>query len=233
MPRVGVLLSGCGVYDGTEIHEAVFTLLELARHSYTAVCLAPDAPQLHVVNHATGEVTPEQRNMFVESARIARGAITRLAEIEPDELDALVIPGGFGTAKNHTTWAIDGPAATIRQDVKDLIAGMVNSRKPVVGLCMAPTTIAKALQDTSHHANLTVGSTAESSPYDIAGISEGINNVGSHATGATIREIVVDIDNHIITAPCYMMEASIMQVQQNVAQAIDALATMLGNTNHV
>lgn len=228
MATIGVLLSGCGVYDGTEIHEAVFTLYELAVHNQHVVCIAPDAPQLQVVNHATGDTQQEQRNMLVESARITRGNITSIANIDATTLDALVIPGGFGTAKNHTTWAIDGAQATIRADVRDLIRTMVEMKKPIVGLCMAPTTIAKALQGSEYHATLTVGTTTEPSPYDITSISEGINQVGSHAVNGSIREVVVDATNHIITAPCYMMEAGILEVRNNVAQAIEALVTMLG-----
>lgn len=229
MITVGVLLSGCGVYDGTEIHEAVFTLYELALRNITTMCIAPNAPQLQVVDHRTGNVVDEERNILTESARIARGAISSLSDIDPSALDALVLPGGFGTAKNHTNWAIRGADAEIREDVRELIRAMVRQSKPVVGLCMAPTTIAKALQGTEYHASVTVGTTEEPSPYDIAGISSGINTIGSHCYNASVREIVIDASNHIITAPCYMMQAGIVEVRENVAQAIDAMMTMIGS----
>ncbi len=227
MARVGVLLSGCGVYDGSEIHEAVFTLYELAVHGFEVICLAPDAPQAHVINHVTGEVMPETRNMLVESARIARGAITSLAHVNASSLDALVMPGGFGTAKNHTRWAFDGPDGSIRDDVRDLIRTMVEAGKPVVGLCMAPTTIAKALHGTARTPHITVGTTKEQSPYNIAEIAQGIEELGARHHESSIREITIDASNHLITAPAYMMEADIRQVRENVAQAIEALATMI------
>ena len=226
-PRIGVLLSGSGVYDGTEIHEGVFTLLEIERHGGQAACFAPNGPQHHVVDHTTGNDMDESRNMLVEAARIARGQISDVAGVLADDLDALVIPGGFGTAKNHTNWALNGPDGTIRDDVKSLIVAMVEAGKPVVGLCMAPTTIAKALQDSDVQAHLTVGTTEEASPYDIAGISAGMEQVGARSHMNSVREVTVDATNNIITAPCYMMEASITQVANNIRQAMDALFAML------
>lgn len=109
MKRVGVVLSGCGVYDGSEIHEAVLTLLALDRAGAQTVCFAPDKPQFHVVNHLTGDVTNENRNILVESARIARGKIQPLSEADAQQLDALIVPGGFGSAKNLSDLATQGP----------------------------------------------------------------------------------------------------------------------------
>ena len=225
--RIGVLLSGSGVYDGTEIQEGVFTLYEIERHGGSVICFAPDAKQYHVINHQTGEELDETRNCLVEAARIARGNVHDVATARAEDLDALVLPGGFGTAKNHTTWALNGPDGAIRDDVKALVVAMADAGKPIVGLCMAPTTIAKALEGTRHAAHLTVGTTDEASPYDIAGISAGMEKVGARAHMNTVREITVDASNHIITAPCYMMEATITEVAENVRQAIDALFAML------
>jgi enhancing lycopene biosynthesis protein 2 len=215
------------VFDGTEIQEAVFTLLEITRRGGRPLCLAPNVQQMHVIDHRTGEEMSQIRNVLVESARIARGDIHDVRTVTPEQLDALVIPGGFGTAKNHTRWAVSGPDGEIRDDVRELIRGMVHAHRPVVGLCMAPTTIAKALDGTNVHAALTVGSTAEPSPYDIDAISAGMERIGAHATESTVREITVDVSNAIITAPCYLMEASIVEVHANVVQAMDALFTML------
>lgn len=221
--KIGVLLSGCGVYDGSEVHESTFALLAIEQHGGEAVCFAPDTEQLHVINHLNGEEIDQKRNVLVESARIARGAIEAASEANPETLDALVIPGGFGTAKNHTQWAIKGPETDINPEVKRLILGMVEQKKPVVGLCMGPTTIAKALEGTTTHASLTVGTDQEASPYDIGGIAQGMEKVGAHARMRSITEIEVDETNRIISAPCYMMEASILQVHNNVQQAIKAL----------
>lgn len=228
MVRIGVLLSGCGVFDGTEIHEAVFTLYELAVRGVETVCIAPNAPQLHVINHLDGSVMEETRNVLVESARIARGNIQSFDTIKAEDLDGLVLPGGFGTAKNHTTWAIAGPTSQIRDDVRSLITAMIDAGKPVVGICMAPTTIAKSLEHTPHHVHLTVGTPDEPSEYDIRGISEGMEQVGAVAHYCTVREITVDTTNRIITAPAYMMDATIVDVKKNIAQAIDALLLMVG-----
>jgi len=169
--RIGVLLSGCGVYDGSEIHESVFTLLAIDQLGGKAICMAPNAEQHHVVNHITGNEMPEKRNVLIEAARIARGDIRDLTEVTAAELDALVIPGGFGAAKNLTTWAFNGPDGTINKEVKRIINEVHSAGKPLVGLCMGPTVIAKALENSSTKAHLTVGTTTEASPYEIAAIS--------------------------------------------------------------
>lgn len=225
--KIGVLLSGNGVYDGSEIHESVFTLLAIDENKGEAVCMAPNVEQHHVVNHITGDEMPEKRNVLVEAARIARGAISDLTNMKAEQLDALVIPGGFGAAKNLTKWAFSGPDGEIHADVKRIINEFVTAKKPVVGLCMGPTVIAKALEGAGLHERLTVGTTSEASPYDIAAISAGMEKTGAVAEAKTIQEIAVDAKNRIITAPCYMMEASISDVRENIKMAIDQLFEML------
>ncbi len=225
--RIGVLLSGNGVYDGSEIHESVFTLLAIDENKGEAVCMAPNIEQHHVINHISGDEMPEKRNVMVEAARIARGVISDLADMNADKLDALVIPGGFGAAKNLTKWAFSGPDGEINGEVKRIINEFVHAKKPIVGLCMGPTVIAKALQGAGLEAHLTVGSTEEASPYDIDAISQAMEKTGAVAVMTTIQEITVDVENKIITAPCYMMEGSITDVRDNIKQAIDELFEML------
>lgn len=225
--RVGVIFSGSGVYDGTEIQEGVFTLLSLKKLGAEAVCFAPDVDQHHVINHITGEEMNETRNVLVESARIARGDIQSLAQFNAAELDALVLPGGFGAAKNLTKWAFSGPDGEINEQVKNAIVSMLESKKPVAGLCMGPTVIAKALEGTEVGATLTVGTTEAASPYEIDAISQGMEKTGATAVMKTIDEIAVDEKNKIVTAPCYMMEADILQVRNNVQKAIDALVKLI------
>jgi enhancing lycopene biosynthesis protein 2 len=224
--KVGVLLAGCGVYDGSEIQEAVFTLLALDENGAEAICMAPDINQHHVINHLNGNEQNETRNVLTESARIARGNIVPLDSVNVNDLDALVIPGGFGAAKNLNKWAFSGPDGSIVPEVAGLIQNMLAAKKPVAGLCMGPTVIAKALQNSGMNAKLSVGTTSEPSPYDIAGISAGMNQIGATATMKSIREIEVDHQLGIVTAPCYMMEATVKEVRNNIKQAIDQLIVM-------
>lgn len=225
--KIGVLLSGNGVYDGSEIHESVFTLLAIDQHGAEAVCMAPNVKQHHVVNHLTGEDMDEERNVLIEAARIARGAISDLAEMKAEGLDALVIPGGFGAAKNLTKWAFSGPDGEIVPDVKRIIREFVEAKKPIVGLCMGPTVIAKALEGSGQQTHLTVGTTEEASPYEIDAISAGMEKAGAVAEMRSVREIAIDAENRIITAPCYMMEGSVSDIHQNIKQAIDSLFDLL------
>ncbi len=225
--NIGVLLSGNGVFDGAELQETVFVLAAIDRHGATAICMAPNINQHHVVNHVTGEEMNEVRNVMVEAARVARGAIQDVAAVSADNLHAIVLPGGFGTAKNLSSWAFRGPDSGVNEETAQLLRNLHAQNKPIVGLCMAPVVIAKAFEGTSVHPHLTIGTSTEPSPYDIAEIHAGIRAIGSHPHNVSVREITVDTSNRIITAPCYMMEARVSEVQDNVNQAIDALFTML------
>lgn len=221
--KIAVLLHGNGVYDGTEIQEAVLSLLAIKEAGYEYQCIAPNLNQYHVINHITGEEMDESRNVLVESARIARGNVIDLKEVGPKDYDALMMPGGFGTAKNLTTWAFDGPSSTINTEVENFLQAFQMAKKPIIALCMSPTTLAKAFEKSGLKASLSVGSTAEKSLYEIEGISKGMQSLGASIEMKTIDEISIDRVNKIICAPCYMMEADILQVQENIRQAVRAL----------
>lgn len=225
--KIGVIFSGSGVFDGTEIQEGVFTLLSIKKVGAEAICFAPDINQHHVINHITGEEMNETRNVLVESARIARGDIKSLDTFDATQLDALILPGGFGAAKNLTKWAFSGPDGDINKQVQNAILSMVKGGKPVAGLCMGPTVIAKALEGSDITATLTVGSTNAPSPYEIDAISLGMEKAGATAVMKTVEEIAVDSKNKIVTAPCYMMEADILQIRNNTQKAVDALVKLI------
>ena len=227
MLKIGVLLSGCGVYDGAEIQEAVLSLLAIDQMGAQAVCIGIDADQYHVVNHLTGEEIPQTRNMLVEAARIARGDIQKIENIVPADIDALVIPGGFGSAKNFTTWAFDGPRGTIRSDVKLLLVNLVNIGKPIVALCVSPVVLAKAFEGSDIHPKMTIGSKQGSSPYSIGDFEAGLTSTGVVSVDCPLGEILIDEENRIITAPCYMMNARISEIQGNIQSAFTALKKIL------
>ncbi|MCB9224064.1 MAG: isoprenoid biosynthesis glyoxalase ElbB [Crocinitomicaceae bacterium] len=225
--KFGILLSGCGVYDGAEIQEAVLAMLAVKEAGHDYQCISLDKNQHHVVNHLTGEEMNESRNMMVESARIARGDVKNIKDITPADLDGLIIPGGFGSAKNFSKWAFLGPEGGIEDEVKLLIVNMINVGKPVCALCVSPVVVAKALEGSEIHPNMTLGTDQEPSPYDISGFNAGIESVGAKAEMKTIREILVDQENKIVTAPCYMMDANILEVYNNVKQAVLALIKLV------
>jgi enhancing lycopene biosynthesis protein 2 len=225
--NIGVLFSGSGVYDGSEIQEAVFTLLAIDEIGGRAVCFAPNKNQHHVVNHLNGEEMKESRNVLVEAARIARGNIKDIKSINVNDFEALVIPGGFGAAKNLTSWAFDGPDGDIDEEVKRLIVNCIRIGKPIAALCMGPTVVAKALENSGVEATLTVGSTEAASPYDIDAISKGMEKAGAKSQMKTVNEIAVDEVNKIVSAPCYMMEANIKEIRNNIKQAVDKLVELV------
>ncbi len=225
--KIGVLLSGAGVYDGAEIHEAVLTLLEIESLGYEAICIGIDAPQHHVINHLNGQEQTHGRNMLEEAARIARGQIREIRTVVPADLDALVIPGGFGSAKNFSSWAFEGPNAQIRPDIKLLLVNMYNVGKPIVALCVSPVLLALAFEDMAIGQQLTIGSSSVPSPYNISDFQEGLQAKGAQTPNCSIQEICIDASNRIITAPCYMLEASLPALQQNIRQAMAALKQLL------
>lgn len=225
--KIGVLLSGCGVYDGAEIQEAVLTLLEIDKMDAEAVCIALNENQFHTINHLTGEIMPEERNMLVEAARIARGNIQDISSIVPADLDALVLPGGFGNAKNFTNWAFEGATGSIHPKIKLLIVNMVNIGKPIIALCVSPIVVAKALEGSDLHPMLTIGSSQQTSPYSIEDFSNGLQNVGAKTFNKTTDEIQFDAQLNIISAPCYMQEVSIKTIQENIQLAFEKLKTVI------
>ena len=225
--KTAVLLSGCGVYDGTEIHESVLALLALSQNNLDFICTAPDLKQHHVINHISGKEINQERNILVESARISRGEISSLSDIDKNNISSLVIPGGFGAAKNLSSWAFEGPDGNVLQEVKDLILHCIENKKPIVSLCISPTLIAKSLQDTAYHPQLTLGSTKESSEYDISEIHDAISSIGAESNNRSVKEICIDKELKIITAPCYMMNAKINEIYNNIKMAIDKLSELL------
>jgi enhancing lycopene biosynthesis protein 2 len=225
--KIGVLLSGCGVYDGAEIQETVFALLAIEELGAEAICLSVNKNQHHVVNHLTGEEMPESRNMFVEAARIARGAVHDLSTFDVSTLDALVIPGGFGSAKNFTTWAFEGPNGSILPEIKELIQQCISDKKPIAALCVSPVIVALALNQSDLQATMTLGTDKEKSPYEINAFSSGLAQAGVQVEMKTIREIAIDEKLKIVSAPCYMMDASIMEIRTNIQQAIQALIQLI------
>ncbi|AAM72905.1 MAG TPA: isoprenoid biosynthesis protein ElbB [Chlorobaculum sp.] len=210
MKKIGVILSGCGVYDGTEIHEAVLTLLALDKAQAKAVCFAPDIAQRHVVNHLTGEISEnETRNVLVESARIARGSIRNLRDIDTMILDGLIIPGGYGAAKNLSDYAVTGANCEVLPEVADAVMRFRKRGKPLGFLCIAPVIAAKLFG--SEGVEVTIGSD-EQTAADIAAM-------GAKHVPAAVEEIIVSPDAKIVTTPAYMLGPGI----SDIAKGIDKL----------
>ncbi len=215
-PNFAVVLSGCGVYDGTEIHEAVLTLLAIDRAGGTYRCFAPDRPQMHVVNHLTGEATAEGRNVLVESARIARGQIQPLTAFAAADFDALIFPGGFGAAKNLSSFAVDGPGCTVEAGVESAIRAMHAAGKPIGALCIAPALLARVLGAV----DLTIGSDC--------GTAAALEVMGAKHCNTGHAEVVVDAANKVVTSPCYMLDARIGQIADGAQATVAAILTLLG-----
>lgn len=211
--RIAVVLSGCGVYDGAEIHEAVCTLLAIDRAGAEAVCFAPNIPQAHVVNHLTGEAAAETRNVLVEAARIARGKIRDLAAFDAAEVDAMIFPGGFGAAKNLCDFAFKGPDCTVDASVEKAIRAMRGAGKPIGALCIAPAIMAKLFG--SEAVELTIGSDAET--------ASALEALGAKHKATTHGEVVIDRRLNIVTSPCYMLDATIAQIADGAENTVRTL----------
>ena len=215
--RVGVLLSGCGVFDGTEIHEAVLTLLAIDRQGACAICTAPNIKQLHVLNHLTNEEMDETRNVLIESARIARGRITDLEKLNAADLDALIIPGGFGAAKNLSNFAVKGPDAKVHPEVQRILTQMLASGKPIGAICIAPATLTKAL--TEYAPEVTIGTDA--------GIAAAIDTMGGRHKNCQVDQICVDSKQKIVTTPAYMLGPGIKEVAGGVEKLVAKVLALI------
>jgi enhancing lycopene biosynthesis protein 2 len=222
MAKVAVVLCGCGRGDGSEIQESVSCLVHLSRLGAKYHCFAPDAPQAEVIDHVTGKTTGEQRNQMVEAARISRGEISPLAKLDPAEYDAVVLPGGFGAAKNLCTFAKDGEHCTVIPDVERVVKGFHAAGKPVAMCCIAPVIGAKVLGRRSGGPGIkvTIG--------DDQGVASALSTWGSENIVKAVTEAAVDEQNLISSAPAYMYgEASAWEVYQGIGRMIEEMMRMV------
>lgn len=216
MKKFAIVLSGCGVFDGAEIHEATLSMLAVAKQGGSYELFAPNINQHHVINHLTGEEMEESRNVLVESARIARGNISELKDFNPLEFDGLLFPGGFGAAKNLSTWAFEAAGASVLPEVASAIQGMIKLKKPVGALCISPVLLAKVLGEV----HLTIG--------EDEGTIDAIESLGSKHVYTTHGEVVVDPEHNLVTSPCYMLDATIEQIDEGANNVVDAMLKMMG-----
>ncbi len=221
--RVGVLLSGCGVFDGSEIHEAVSILIALDRRGATIVYLAPDVAQSDVVNHLKRqpEKSAQKRNVLEESARIARGNIRDLAGVRAEDLDALVFPGGFGAAKNLSDFASKAHESSVHPEVERLMKEMHAARKPIGLACISPVIAARVFGKGQLKPRLTIGTDPAT--------AEAINRMGGEHCNAGPADICVDEENRLVTTPCYMNDVGPWTVYQGAEKMVEEVLRMTGD----
>jgi len=211
MKKFAVILSGSGVYDGSEIHEAVFTLLAIAKQNAEYQIFAPDMEQHHVINHLNGEEMKEKRNVLVESARIARGEIKDLAAFEEKDFDAIVFPGGFGAAKNLSDFAFKGNKCSVHPQVEKAVKAMYDAKKPIGALCISPAIIARVLKTV----DVTIGQDEAT--------AKTIEKMGAKHINTLQTDVVVDKINKVVTTPCYMLDANIVQIAEGAENLVKAI----------
>ena len=208
--KIAVILSGCGVYDGAEIHESVITLLRLDQRGAQVQCFAPDIAQLHVINHLTGEEMPESRNVLVESARIARGAVKDIGQANAADFDALIVPGGFGAAKNLSNFAVEGAGCSINPQVLALAEAFAEAGKPVGLICISPALAAKIY---GPGVTCTIGNDADT--------AAALDKMGATHVECTVEDIVEDPARKLVSTPAYMLGKNISEVASGINKLVD------------
>lgn len=211
MKKFAVVLSGSGVYDGAEIHEATLSLYAIKKQGADYEIFAPDIDQHHVINHITGEEMNEKRNVLVESARIARGNIKPLSTFDEKAFDAILFPGGFGAAKNLSDFAFKGADCSVNKDVENAIQAMHKSGKPIAALCISPVLLARVLGGVE----LTIGQDEDT--------AKAIGEMGASHSSTNHGEVTIDAENNVFTTPCYMLDADITQIgngAENIVRAV-------------
>lgn len=216
--RVGVVLSGCGYLDGAEIHESVCALLALDRAGAETRIFAPDV-EFDVVDHLTGKGTGERRNVLVEAARIARGEIEELGAAHADELDALILPGGFGAAKNLSNFATEGAQASMHEGLATLMRAMHEAGKPIGAICISPALVALALG--KDRPEVTIGNDE--------GTAGALEKLGCHHQDCAVEDFVVDRQQKIVTTPAYMLGPSVARVQQGIDKCVAETLQLIGD----
>lgn len=215
MKKIAVVLSGNGVFDGAEIHEATLTMYSIVKNGAVYEIFAPNITQHHVINHITGEEMAETRNVLIESARIARGKINDLANFKASNFDALIFPGGFGVAKNLCSFAFDSSDCSINLDVEKAIRSMIEQKKPIGALCIAPVLFAKILENVI----LTIGQDKNT--------AEAVIKMGAVHKETTHGEIIIDKNYKVVTTPCYMLDATIGQIGDGANNLVKAVLELI------
>lgn len=220
MNKIGVVLSGSGHQDGSEIYEAVFTLLALSKTDVEVIIMAPDMDQFHVINHLNGkEETSESRNILVESARIARGNIVDVASVSGSQLDALIFPGGTGMAKNIFDYHMAGINCTVISDVQRLVVEILEAGKPLGAICIAPVMVAKILEYLGRTGTVTGGCNIE--------INNDIKAMGINTIEVGAEEIVIDEENKIVTTPAYVEAESMSEAFTGIEKLVNKVLEMI------
>lgn len=211
MKKFAIVLSGCGVFDGAEIHEATLTMLAIMKQGAQYEIFAPDIKQHHVINHITGDEMPEERNVLIESARIARGQIKDLKLYDPNNFDGLIFPGGFGAAKNLCDFAFNGADCSVIPDVENAILKTAGKNKPIGALCISPVIFAKVFEEVE----VTIGQDA--------GTAEAIEKLGGTHINTNHGEVIFDEKNNLYTTPCYMLDANILDIARGASNIVKAM----------
>lgn len=212
MSQVAIILSGCGVYDGAEIHESVLTLLQLELQGASYQCFAPDISQHHVINHISGDEMHEQRNVLTEAARIARGKIKALTELNASEFDAVILPGGFGAAKNLSDFAFNGANASMLPQLKTVLTAFISQQKPVGFICIAPAMI-PLLYDAK--VAMTIGTDKQT--------ADNIEQMGAVHVNCQVTDIVVDHAAKVVSTPAYMLAQSVTEANTGIEKLVAAV----------
>lgn len=220
MKKIGVLLSGCGHRDGSEIHEATLALLAIDEAGYEAYCFSPRGPQATVRDHVTGDEMDEKRDMMVEAARIARGKIRDIIAVRAKDMDGLVIPGGTGAALNLSSYISEGANCTVHPEVERLISELVEAKKPIGVICIAPAMIARVLQKKGINATLTLGGKGE--------LLDSLKAMGQTPKECTAIDCVIDTKNKIVSTPAYVNANSIGDLRSGISKLVDAVAALIG-----
>ena len=214
MKRVAVILSGCGVFDGSEIHESVLVLLALDRANARVTCAAPDVPQHHVIDHLTQKPVPDEtRNVLAESARIARGHIVPLSQLNLNEVDALILPGGFGAAKNLCTFALADEKFEVNPEVARVCQAAQRAGKPIGFVCIAPAIAAKLFG--AEQVDFTIGTDAAT--------ATALESAGGKHVSCNVFNAVVDRRLKIATTPAYMLAQRITEAEAGINKLVQAV----------
>ncbi len=215
MKKVAVILSGSGVFDGAEVNETVLTLLHIAKQGASYECFAPDIEQMHTINHLKGEESGDKRNVLEEAARITRGEVRPLSDLDSTEFDALILPGGFGVAKNLCDFAVKGADMTVNDEVLKVGKAFVDAKKPAGYMCIAPVLLPHIY---GKGVKVTIGNDGE--------VASAINKMGGEHVNCGVRDIVVDDKHQLVTTPAYMLAENLPDAEEGIRKLVEKVLYM-------
>ena len=125
------------------------------------------------------------------------------------------MPGGFGAAKNLSSFASQGAECLVDNDLRSLALAMHQAGKPLGFMCIAPAMLPKIFD---FPLRVTIGTDIDT--------GEVLEAMGAEHVPCPVDDIVVDEENKIVTAPAYMLAQDIGEAATGIEKLVSRVLVL-------